>query len=150
MPESVASWAFCSFWCYKCVLFLSKQERQLGDINKQLKVKVSLEMSSVLIHLFWVLPICTLCFSIHSFNIFFSILQLEAEGQGLRALPCIWNSSGPTGNSIFPMHTSQSNAMECDHEPALQMGYVNIHPSSLTFGLLSYTGFYMINCLGWK
>ncbi|KAA8515972.1 hypothetical protein F0562_019151 [Nyssa sinensis] len=40
---------------------LRRKERQLGDMNKQLKIKVSLELSS-----------------------------LEAEGQGLRALPCFW------------------------------------------------------------
>ncbi|KAL3517059.1 hypothetical protein ACH5RR_023961 [Cinchona calisaya] len=74
---------------------LRRKERQLGDMNKQLKIKVSLEMSS-----------------------------LEAEGQGHRALPSPWNSCGLTGNSLFPMHIdSQPNAMECDAEPVLHIGY---------------------------
>ncbi|CDP08916.1 unnamed protein product [Coffea canephora] len=71
---------------------LRRKERQLGDLNKQLKIKVSLEMSSL----------------------------EAAEGQGLRALPCLWSSSVPSGSSMFPMHPS---AMDCDPEPVLQIGY---------------------------
>ncbi|KAL3536902.1 hypothetical protein ACH5RR_000268 [Cinchona calisaya] len=82
---------------------LRRKERQLGDMNKQLKIKVSLEMSS-----------------------------LEAEGQGgLRGLPYTWNYCGPSENTMFPMHTtSQPNAaIECDPEPILQIGYQQYIPA---------------------
>ncbi|KAK6162421.1 hypothetical protein DH2020_002262 [Rehmannia glutinosa] len=45
---------------------LRRKERQLGDMNKQLKIRVSLEMST-----------------------------LEAEGQGLKGHPCPWNGGFP-------------------------------------------------------
>nr|BAA94287.1 pMADS4 [Petunia x hybrida] len=73
---------------------LRRKERHLGDVNKQLKVKVSLELSS-----------------------------LEAEGQaGLnRALPFLWTSNAlEAGNSNFPVHHSQSNPMDCGPDPVLQ------------------------------
>ncbi|CAK9134485.1 unnamed protein product [Ilex paraguariensis] len=78
---------------------LRRKERQLGDMNKQLKIKVSLESS-----------------------------QFEAEGQGFRTLPCPWNNSS-TGNSNFPMHPLQSNPMDCQPEPVLQIGYQHYFPA---------------------
>ncbi|XP_027163327.1 MADS-box transcription factor 6 [Coffea eugenioides] len=82
---------------------LRRKERQLGDLNKQLKIKVSLEMSSL----------------------------EAAEGQGLiRGLPWLWSSSVPSGSSMFPMHTSHpSAAMDCDPEPVLQIGYHQYAPA---------------------
>ncbi|KAK2996441.1 hypothetical protein RJ639_025848 [Escallonia herrerae] len=74
---------------------LHGQERRLGEVNKQLKIKVSLEFSSA----------------------------LEAEGHGLRALPFPWTSNASAGNSTFTMHPSQSHPMEYDPEPILQIGY---------------------------
>ncbi|CAN4125742.1 unnamed protein product [Withania somnifera] len=76
---------------------LRRNERHLGDMNKQLKTKVSLELSS-----------------------------FEAEGQGLRALPFPWNSnaSAEAGSSTFHVHHSQSNHMDCGQpDPVLQIGY---------------------------
>ncbi|XP_009588019.1 agamous-like MADS-box protein MADS3 [Nicotiana tomentosiformis] len=73
---------------------LRRKERQLGDVNKQLKIKVSLELSS-----------------------------LEAEGQGLRPLPFPWTCNASAGSSSFAVHPSQSNHMECEPDPALQIGY---------------------------
>ncbi|KAK3035635.1 hypothetical protein RJ639_033163, partial [Escallonia herrerae] len=72
---------------------LREKERRLGEVNKQLKIKVSLEFSSA----------------------------LEAEGHGLRALPFPWTSNASAGNSTFTMHPSQSHPMECDPEPILQI-----------------------------
>nr|GMD36472.1 MADS-box transcription factor 6 [Ipomoea batatas] len=74
-----------------------KQERHLDDVNKQLKTKVSLELSS-----------------------------LEAvEGQGLGALLCPWNSSNnaSASTSSFPVQPSQANHMNFSLEPVLQIGY---------------------------
>nr|ATB53133.1 AGL6-like MADS-box transcriptional regulator 1 [Magnolia patungensis] len=65
---------------------LREKERQLGDINKELKNK------------------------------------LEAKGQGaFRATQASWESGPLVGNNGFPMHPSQSAAIEC--EPTLQIGY---------------------------
>nr|AAO22987.1 MADS-box transcription factor CDM104 [Chrysanthemum x morifolium] len=69
------------------------KERELGDMNKHLKIKVSHELST-----------------------------FETEGQGYRThqLPCPWNSSN---NNTFLMHPSQSNPMGCQQEqPILQIG----------------------------
>ncbi|KAJ9680836.1 hypothetical protein PVL29_019985 [Vitis rotundifolia] len=67
---------------------LRRKERQLGDLNKQLKLK------------------------------------LEAEGQSLKAIQGSWNPNTATaGNSSFPVHPSQSNPMDCEPEPVLQIGY---------------------------
>lgn len=77
---------------------LRRKERHLGDMNEQLKMKVSLELSS---------------------------LQL-AEGQGLRPIPFQWNSANASAgqNTIFALHPSQSNPMDChNNEPVLQIGY---------------------------
>ncbi|PIN00412.1 MADS box transcription factor [Handroanthus impetiginosus] len=73
---------------------LRRKERQLGDMNKQLKIKVSLEMSS-----------------------------LESEGQGLRAFPCQWNQDTSAGTSSFPLQIPPSNPMEMEPEPVLEIGY---------------------------
>ncbi|KAL7233284.1 hypothetical protein ACSBR1_017002 [Camellia fascicularis] len=73
---------------------LRQKERQLGDMNKQLKIKVSLELSS-----------------------------LQTEGQGLGPLPCSWNlTNASTGNTSFSVHPSQPNPMDCDNETVLQIG----------------------------
>ncbi|CAI9765205.1 unnamed protein product [Fraxinus pennsylvanica] len=61
---------------------LRRKERQLGDMNKQLKMRVSLELSS------------------H-----------ETEGQGLRGFPCQWNAAASAGNSTFMVQPG-SNPME--------------------------------------
>ncbi|XVE73967.1 hypothetical protein DITRI_Ditri11bG0160800 [Diplodiscus trichospermus] len=66
---------------------LRKKERQLGDLNKQLKIK------------------------------------LEAEGQSLKTIQGLWCPGAAAENSSFPMHPSQTNPMECDPEPVLQIGY---------------------------
>ncbi|XP_073271156.1 agamous-like MADS-box protein MADS3 [Primulina huaijiensis] len=73
---------------------LRRKERQLGDMNKQLKMKVSQEMSS-----------------------------LEAEGQGLRTLPFPWNTDAPVGTSNCFVQIPASNPMEIEQEPFLQIGY---------------------------
>nr|BAO74163.1 MADS-box transcription factor SEP3.1 [Torenia fournieri] len=77
---------------------LRRKERQLGDMNKQLKIKVSLEISS-----------------------------LEAEGQSMRALSCPWNingaSAGSTSNFPVQLPPSNNNLMDIDAEPVLQIGY---------------------------
>ncbi|XP_059637616.1 agamous-like MADS-box protein MADS3 [Cornus florida] len=78
---------------------LRRKERHLGDMNKQLKTRVSLELT-----------------------------PLEAEGQGLRALPCSWNSNASAGTSCFLVHPSQSNPMDCEPEPVLQIGYPHYVP----------------------
>ncbi|XAR63134.1 hypothetical protein NMG60_11022968 [Bertholletia excelsa] len=74
---------------------LRRKERQLGNINKQLKIKVSLE---------------SCC-----------IFQLQAEEQGL--LPDLWNSTASTTNNSFGVHLPLSNPMDCENETNLQIGY---------------------------
>ncbi|XP_047339050.1 agamous-like MADS-box protein MADS3 [Impatiens glandulifera] len=76
---------------------LRRKERHLGDVNKQLKIKVSLEMSS---------------------------LGETDHDQDLRALPCSWNlDPSAAGSSSFTHHVLQSNPMDCEMEPVLQIGY---------------------------
>ncbi|KAK9273728.1 hypothetical protein L1049_018538 [Liquidambar formosana] len=72
---------------------LRRKERQLGELNKQLKIK------------------------------------LEAEGQSLKAIQGLWNSSAAAGNSSYTVHPSQSNAMDCEPEPILQIGYPHYVPA---------------------
>ncbi|KAL2477774.1 Agamous-like MADS-box protein AGL6 [Forsythia ovata] len=72
---------------------LRRKERQLGEMNKQLKIRVSLELSS------------------H-----------DAEGQGLRGFPCQWNAGASAGTSTYMVQPA-SNPMEFEPEPVLQMGY---------------------------
>ncbi|PSS13988.1 MADS-box transcription factor [Actinidia chinensis var. chinensis] len=73
---------------------LRRKERHLGDMNEQLKMKVSLELS-----------------------------LLQAEGQGFTTLPCSWNTTtASAGNSSFTLQP-QPNSMDCDNEPILQIGY---------------------------
>ncbi|KAK6142864.1 hypothetical protein DH2020_023212 [Rehmannia glutinosa] len=73
---------------------LRRKERELGDMNKQLKIKVSQEMSS-----------------------------LDTEGQGLRPFPCQWNPGSSSETSSYPVHIQPSNPMEIQPEPFLQIGY---------------------------
>ncbi|XP_047976389.1 agamous-like MADS-box protein MADS3 isoform X2 [Salvia hispanica] len=62
---------------------LRRKERELGDMNKQLKIKISLEM------------------------------PVEMEGQGLRALPCPWNLTSSEGSSFpLQIQASTHMAME--------------------------------------
>ncbi|KAA3458752.1 agamous-like MADS-box protein AGL6 isoform X1 [Gossypium australe] len=65
---------------------LRKKERQLGDLNKQLLIK------------------------------------LEAEGQNLETIQGLW-SCGAAATENFPLHLSQTQPMECDLQPVLQIGY---------------------------
>nr|XP_025888294.1 MADS-box transcription factor AGL6 isoform X1 [Solanum lycopersicum] len=75
---------------------LRRKERHLGDVNKQLKIKVSLELSS-----------------------------FEGEGQGVPFPWSNCNASlDEAGSSTFHVHHSQSNHMDCDlPDPVLQIGY---------------------------
>ncbi|KAL7158591.1 hypothetical protein ABFS83_02G154400 [Erythranthe nasuta] len=75
---------------------LRRKERQLGDMNKQLKIRVSLEMST-----------------------------LEAEGQGMRGLPCPWNSGeSAAAAGGFHLQLPPSNQVDnIEPQPVLQMGY---------------------------
>nr|AZZ09253.1 AGAMOUS-LIKE PROTEIN 6 [Primula vulgaris] len=77
---------------------LRRKERHLGDMNKQLKFKVSMEMST---------------------------MQAAEEQASLRALPCSWNASSSTGGNNNTFHVPSNNQLECDNctEPILQMGY---------------------------
>ncbi|XP_075479289.1 agamous-like MADS-box protein MADS3 isoform X1 [Primulina tabacum] len=74
---------------------LRRKERQLGDMNKQLKMKVSQEMSS---------------------------LEVD-DGQGLRTLPFPWNTDASAGTSNFFVQIPASNPMDMEQEPFLQIGY---------------------------
>ncbi|XP_075478409.1 agamous-like MADS-box protein MADS3 isoform X1 [Primulina tabacum] len=73
---------------------LRRKERQLGDMNKQLKIKVSLEMSSY-----------------------------EAEGQSsLRTLPFPWNAGALAGTNNYLVQQA-SQPMDMKREPVLEIGY---------------------------
>ncbi|XP_019231786.1 PREDICTED: uncharacterized protein LOC109212591 [Nicotiana attenuata] len=48
--------------------------------------------------------------------------QLEAEGQGIRALPFPWTCNASAGSSSFVVHPSQPNHMECEPDPVFQIG----------------------------
>ncbi|KAG6669640.1 hypothetical protein I3843_01G250300 [Carya illinoinensis] len=79
---------------------LRKRERSLGDLNQQLKLK------------------------------------LEAEGYTLKAIQNFWNSTDTTATSaaenshFHHVHHSQTNPMECQPEPVLQIGYHHYDPIS--------------------
>ncbi|KAL6006793.1 Agamous-like MADS-box protein mads3 [Asimina triloba] len=78
---------------------LRKKERQLGDINKQLKSKVS------------------------NFNNH----MLEAEGQGsFRSIQGTWDSGTIAGHSNFSVNPPHAAPMEI--EPTLQIGYHQFVP----------------------
>ncbi|XP_019434141.1 PREDICTED: agamous-like MADS-box protein AGL6 [Lupinus angustifolius] len=50
-------------------------------------------------------------------------LKLEAEGYNLKAMENMWSSTSAVGNSSFPFQLSQTNPMDCQPEPFLQIGY---------------------------
>ncbi|KAK7274639.1 hypothetical protein RIF29_15735 [Crotalaria pallida] len=66
---------------------LRRKERHLGDMNKQLRLK------------------------------------LEAEGYNFKAMENLWSSTSAVGNSSFTFQPSQTNPMDCQPEPFLQIGY---------------------------
>ncbi|MED6171787.1 Agamous-like MADS-box protein mads3 [Stylosanthes scabra] len=66
---------------------LRRRERHLGDMNKQLRLK------------------------------------LEAEGFNLKAMENLWSSTSAATNSNFTFQPSQTNPMDCQPEPFLQIGY---------------------------
>ncbi|KAL1830255.1 hypothetical protein DCAR_0209688 [Daucus carota subsp. sativus] len=74
---------------------LRRKERHLGDVNKQLKIKVSFELS----------------------------LQESSGVHEYRGLPCPWGTGLPMHQQHA--QSSHSNPMLSDHEPAplLQIGY---------------------------
>ncbi|KAF7825970.1 agamous-like MADS-box protein AGL6 [Senna tora] len=87
---------------------LRRKERHLGDINKQLRLK------------------------------------LEAEGYNLKAIESMWNCNSTAGNSSFAMQPSQTNPMECQPEPFLQIGYhqyVQAETSNVSKNMGSETNF---------
>ncbi|KAH9732256.1 Agamous-like MADS-box protein AGL6 [Citrus sinensis] len=56
--------------------------------------------------------------------------KLETEGQSFKAIQDLWNSAAAgAGNSNFSVHPSHDSPMNCDPEPALQIGYLNYLPS---------------------
>lgn len=66
-----------------------------------------------------------------------SNFQLESEGFNLKAIENMWSSNSATvsGGSSFPYQPSETNPMDCQAEPFLQIGYVSIF-------LLSYVVIY--------
>ncbi|XP_073312123.1 agamous-like MADS-box protein MADS3 isoform X1 [Primulina huaijiensis] len=78
---------------------LRRKEQQLGDMNKQLKIKISLEMSS-----------------------------FEAEGQqaSLRTLPFPWNAGTSAGTNNYIVQQA-SHPMDIEQEPVLEIGYHHHH-----------------------
>ncbi|OAY49264.1 agamous-like MADS-box protein MADS3 [Manihot esculenta] len=86
---------------------LRKKERHLGNLNKQLKLK------------------------------------LDAEVQSL-ALQDLWNSGAADGHSNFALHAPQSNHLDCEPGPVLQIGYhhfVEAEGSSVPRSMVSETNF---------
>lgn len=60
-----------------------------------------------------------------TFNILHAF-QLETEGQSFKAIQDLWNSAAAgAGNSNFSVHPSHDSPMNCNPEPALQIGYVH-------------------------
>lgn len=61
--------------------------------------------------------------------IYIYMVQLEAEGYTLKAIQNFWNSTDTTATSaaenshFHHVHHSQTNPMECQPEPVLQIGY---------------------------
>ncbi|XP_057998406.1 agamous-like MADS-box protein MADS3 isoform X2 [Hevea brasiliensis] len=69
--------------------------------------------------------------------------KLEAEGQSL-AIQDLWNCGAADGNSNFALHASQSNPLDCDPGPVLQIGYhhfVQAEGSSVPRSMASETNF---------
>ncbi|OIW04787.1 hypothetical protein TanjilG_11089 [Lupinus angustifolius] len=50
-------------------------------------------------------------------------LKLEAEGYNFKAMENLWSSTSGVGNDSFPFQPSETNPMECQPEPFLQIGY---------------------------
>lgn len=50
------------------------------------------------------------------------VYQLDAEVQSL-ALQDLWNSGAADGHSNFALHAPQSNHLDCEPGPVLQIGY---------------------------
>lgn len=48
----------------------------------------------------------------------------------------LWSSTSAAGNSNFPFHQAQTNPMDCQPEPFLQIGYMKF---PLTFAYVYYT-----------
>lgn len=67
---------------------LRRKERQLGDLNKQLKIKFQ-----------------------------------ERESLDYKNFQGSWNPNVEVGNSSYHVHPFQSNPMDCESEPILQIGY---------------------------
>ncbi|CAJ1949930.1 unnamed protein product [Sphenostylis stenocarpa] len=65
---------------------LRRRERHLGDMNKQLRLK------------------------------------LESEGFNLKAMESLWSSNSAAGNSAFPFQPAQTNPLDYQAEPFLQIG----------------------------
>ncbi|BAT97835.1 agamous-like MADS-box protein MADS3 [Vigna umbellata] len=66
---------------------LRRRERHLGDMNKQLRLK------------------------------------LESEGFNLKAMESLWSSTSAAGNTAFPFQPPQTNPLDYQTEPFLQIGY---------------------------
>lgn len=103
---------FVTYFCEKIVNLLPWQERHLGEMNKQLRNKVSFHQIQVII----IDPF----FSSH-YILLLSIFQLEAEGATFRAIQGSWASDAGVSSNAFSMQPSQSSGMDC--EPTLQIGY---------------------------
>lgn len=65
--------------------------------------------------------------------------QLESDGFNLKAIESLWSSThsatAVAGGGNFPFQPSETNPMDCQTEPFLQIGYSNF--------LLSYVTYYI-------
>lgn len=111
----------------------------MGTSNWRLRFLWNYHRYSFKLEKYIYLLLCGDCIYIEEFV--FLYWQLEAEGQGLRGLPFPWTCNASAGSSSFAVHPSQSNHMECEPDPVLQIGYTYISsiylclkfPSSLSF-----------------
>nr|UXR27459.1 MADS transcription factor AGL6 [Nigella integrifolia] len=103
---------------------LRRNERRLGDMNKQLKNKVLVESHPLLEQFSYSSPDIT-SLSLSFFNVFdCPKFQIEADAQqgSVRAIQGSWESAALGGNNNFSGHPSQSSSMDCE-PTTLQIGY---------------------------
>ncbi|XP_004492666.1 agamous-like MADS-box protein MADS3 [Cicer arietinum] len=72
--------------------------------------------------------------------------KLESEGFNLKAIENMWSSNSATvsGGSSFPYQPSETNPMDCQAEPFLQIGYhqyVQAEPSNAPKSMVGETSF---------
>lgn len=94
-------------------------------MNKQLRIKVSLDMSTVSNHELTYNSTKIHKQNCNNNNVYEIQIEAAAEGHGMRGIPCHWNVAGPStaGDTSFTLHPPNPMEIETEPEPVLQIGY---------------------------